>query len=72
MVIKDFKFLGIFNNDEDAEKDIDDYLLMADFNKKEVRTNCGDSYYDISLSFDDFIKFAKHIEERLKENENQS
>lgn len=69
MVIKDFK---LYDDDEDAEKYQDCYILKADFDKKEVTTNCGDFYYDYSISFDDFIKFAKHIEERLKANENQS
>lgn len=70
MVIKDFNFIGIYSDDEDAEKDKDSYLLIADFDKKEVTTNCGDFYYDYSISFDDFIKFARYIEERKKENEN--
>ena len=46
------------------EKDLDCYVLKADYDKREVTSNCGDSYYDISIDFDDFIKFAKHIEEK--------
>ena len=69
MIIKDFK---LYDEDEDAEKYPTCYALKADFDKKEVTTNCGDFYYDYSINFDDFLKFAKHIEERLKVNENQS
>ena len=47
-------------------KDEDTYLLVADFKEKEVRTNCGDFYYDYSISFDDFIKFAHFIENEME------
>ena len=48
------------------EEDLDEYILKADYDKREVTSNCGDSYYDISIDFDDFIKFAKLIEEKDK------
>lgn len=48
------------------DKDLDEYVLKADYDKREVTSNCGDSYYDITIDFDDFIKFAKHIEEKDK------
>ena len=71
MIIKDFKF---YDDDEDAEKYKSDYVLVADFKNRIVMTNCGDFYYDYSINFDDFIKFAKYIEEtdRKLNNENRS
>lgn len=39
-----------------------DYLLIADFKERTVRTVCGDFYYDYDISFDDFFRFAKQIE----------
>lgn len=48
------------------EQDDDCYLLIADFENREVRTNCGDFYYDYGIGFDDFVKFAKHIEKQDK------
>ena len=50
------------------DEDLDEYILEADYAKREVTTNCGDSYYDLTIDFDDFIKFAKHIEEKDKYN----
>ena len=46
------------------DQDLDEYILEADYAKREVTTNCGDSYHDLTIDFDDFIKFAKHIEEK--------
>ena len=46
------------------DEDLDEYILEADYAKREVTTNCGDSYYDLTIDFDDFIKFAKQIEEK--------
>lgn len=71
MIIKDFKF---YNEDEDAEKYESCYILVADFKTRTVTTNCGDFYYDYSIDFDDFIKFAKYIEEtdRKLNHENRS
>lgn len=63
MIIKDFK---LYSDEEDVEKYPTCYVLMADFKKRQITTNCGDFYYDISIDFDDFIKFAKHIEEQDK------
>lgn len=42
------------------------YLLKASLDTREVTTNCGDFYYDISIDLDDFIKFAKEVEEQDK------
>ena len=39
----------------------DDVLLCADFKEGCVYTNCADDYYNYSISFDDFIKFAEFI-----------
>lgn len=61
--IVDFKLMKLYI-DEDTDRY--SYLLKADFDQREVTTNCGDSYNDISISFDDFIKFAKAIEEQDK------
>lgn len=58
--------IKFYNDEEDEQKHSDCYQLIADFDKREVSTNCGDFYYDLSFSFDDFIKFAKHIEEQDK------
>lgn len=63
MIIKDFK---LYSDEEDAENYPTSYVLMADFKKRQITTNCGDYYYDFEFSFDDFIKFAKAIEEQDK------
>lgn len=60
----DFKISKLYYDEE--SKDRDSYILIADYDKREVTTNCGDFYYDLSIDFDDFIKFAKHIEEQDK------
>lgn len=39
----------------------DEVLLWADFKEGCVYTNCADYYYNYSISFDDFIKFAEFI-----------
>lgn len=62
MKIKAFNIVKLYANDDDK----DYYLLEADFNDRIVRTNCGDGYYDFGINFDDFIKFAKYIEDREK------
>jgi len=49
------------------EKFGDEGLLWADFKNGCVHTNCADYYYNYSISFDDFIKFAEFIK---KEREN--
>ncbi len=64
--MKDFKVIKFYQDEEDAQKCPSCYQLIADFDKREVSTNCGDFYYDLSFSFDDFIKFAKHVEEQDK------
>lgn len=46
---------------EKTEKYGDEVLLWADFENSCVRTDCGDYYYDYSIPFDDFIKFAEFI-----------
>ena len=50
------------------DEDLDEYILKADFDNREVTTNCGESYYDLTIDFDDFINFAKHIKEKDKYN----
>ena len=44
-----------------------DYLLVADFDRKVVRTNCGDFYLDYEISFDDLFKFVDYIKKCEKE-----
>lgn len=56
-----------YSDDDDQNKYPDCYKLLADFEERKVYTKCGDSYYDYSIDFDEFIKFAKHIEEYDKE-----
>lgn len=65
-VIKNFKIIKFYQDEEDEQKCPNCYQLIADFGTREVSTNCGDFYYDLSFSFDDFINFAKHIEEQDK------
>lgn len=64
-IIKDYKFY--FDN-EDADKYPDAYNLLIDFENREVTTNCGDFYYDYTVSFDDFIKVAEYIKEKEMRN----
>lgn len=45
----------------------DDVLLWADFENGWVCTNCADDYYNYSISFDDFIKFAEFIKKERKD-----
>ena len=63
MIIKNFK---LYTDKEDAEKYPTCYVLIADFKERKITTNCGDYYYDYEFSFDDFIKFAKAVEEQDK------
>lgn len=44
----------------------DEVLLLADFKEGYVHTNCADYYYNYSITFDDFIKFAEFIEKERK------
>ena len=57
-------------SDDGVSNEIDGecYLFYADLHKGFVMTNCGDSYYDYDISFDDFIKFADFIREHRKDN----
>ena len=55
MEITDVKF---YTDDDD---DSSSPVLIADFERGYVSTNCGDSYYDYEISFDNFIKFADYI-----------
>ena len=52
-----------------SDEELNSVLLYADFKEKCVTTNCGDFYYDYSISFDDFIKFAEFIKENRKRYE---
>lgn len=47
----------------------DDVLLWADFKKGCVNTNCADDWYDYSIPFDDFIKFAEFIKKEREKYE---
>lgn len=44
------------------EEDMEITRLHADFERRVIRTECGDSYMDYEISFDDFIKFAKLVD----------
>ncbi len=59
-----FKDVRFFSDDEINNPFC--YLLKASLDTRTVTTNCGDFYYDISIDLDDFIKFAKEVEERDK------
>ena len=48
---------------------IEEVLLCADFENKEIETNCADPYYNYSIPMDEFLKFADRIREKLKEQE---
>lgn len=63
MIIKDYKF---YSDDEDAKDDKSGscYELLIDFDRECVETNCGDFYYDYTISFDHFIKVADYIKSR--------
>lgn len=57
-------------DDELIERDDefgDDVLLWADFKEGCVYTNCADGYYNYSISFDGFIKFAEFIKKERKD-----
>lgn len=45
----------------------DEVLLLADFKEGYVYTNCADYYYNYSIPFDDFIKFAECIKKERKD-----
>lgn len=56
-------------DDELIERDEefgDEVLLRADFKEGCVDTNCADYYYNYSIPFDDFIKFAEFIKKERK------
>ena len=46
-----------------------DYLLVADFDRKVVSTNCGDFYLDYEISFDDLFKYVDFLKQYLSEME---
>lgn len=60
--IKDGKLIERFDDDG-----FDEVLLLADFENGWVVTNCADHYYDYSISFDDFIKFAEFIKKERED-----
>lgn len=64
MIITSYKF--VYADDEDAKEDESQscYQFLIDFDKEEVETNCGDFYYDYSISFDNIIKLADYIKSR--------
>ena len=56
----------------DGSKFFSSRLDISPINK-EVRTDCGDSYMDYSISFDDFLAVAdkiRELEERLGGKDN--
>lgn len=53
--------------DRDDELGITSILLVANFEDREVSTNCGDFYYDYSIPFDDLFKFVEQIKEMDKD-----
>lgn len=55
---------------ESDKKYGDEVLFYADFENGCVNTNCADYYYDYSISFDDFIKFAEFIKKERKDGNN--
>ena len=69
MKIVDNKFF--YGNAQDAKDDKNRYCceLLIDFDKGLVRTNCGDPYYDYSISFDSIVELADCIKSRKKEGE---
>lgn len=58
--------LKLYTDDKDAKKYSESYVFIADFDNREIETNCGDFYYDYGVSFDDFFKFAKEVEKMDK------
>ena len=64
------KIIGdkFYTDDEDAIEDKSGscYQLLIKFDKEHVETNCGDFYYDYSISFDDIIELADYIKSRRK------
>lgn len=57
-------------DDELIEKDDkfgDEVLLWADFKEGCVHTNCADYFYNYTIPFDDFIKFAEFIKKTREE-----
>lgn len=66
MIITNYKF--VYNDDEDAKEDESgsNYQFLIDFDNEVVETNCGDYYYDYSISFDNIIKLADYIKTTRK------
>jgi hypothetical protein len=60
------KVMRFYQDKEDEQEYPDCYQLIADFDKREISTNCGDYYYDLTFNFDDFIRFAEHVKEQDK------
>ena len=63
-IIEHDEFLDLTNDDY-----IGEVLLQADFEEKEIQTNCLDTYYDYTIPMDEFLKFADRIREKLKKQE---
>lgn len=73
MKIIDDVFVCSEDEDEKEEFYRTCYLLYINFEEEYVETNCGDSYYDYSISFDNIIKLADYIKStRNKNHENRS
>lgn len=53
----------------DDDEGFEERLLYADFDEKEIGTNCADSYYNYAIPMDEFLKFADRIREKLKKQE---
>lgn len=52
--------------EEKLSTETDHVALIAYYEEREVRTCCGDFYYDYSISFDDLFRFVEHIKEMEK------
>lgn len=51
---------------------LDDYEcvdLYADFDNKEIRTNCGDFYFDTTIPMAEFLEFAECVREKYEQIE---
>lgn len=59
-----------YSNEEKAKADKyhSNYQFLINFDEEYVETNCGDSYYDYEILFDDIIKLADYIKSR-RQNE---
>lgn len=45
----------------DVEEEFDDGSLLINYENEEIRTNCGDYYYDFDISFEKIKELAKKI-----------